>query len=404
MVKALTDSVVRTLKAEKGATHWREVSDGGCRGLRLRISPTGEKVWAIKVTVGLERVRHTIGSYPAISLTDARERTRAYLAMAKDGASPSEMDARQRAEKMTVIHAHADYLEVMRPALRPATVRLKETMFRDHIGPAIGSRLIRTVRKADVVDVVGGVTAKGFAVQANRVFSEIMALLRWCERKGYLDAVPAATKKEVRAATGGAKELPRRRTLTDSEIAGAWRSTSDLGDLTGDFLRLLLLLGQRRDEVRLMTWEEVDMENALWTIPGDRYKTGIAQCVPLSKPAMAILQRRHEAGGKGFVLAGRSEGQAFNGAVSALRRLRASLGKDDFTLHDFRRTVRTGLARLGVDEVTAELVLGHVPQGIAKVYDQHDRLEEQREALQRWADYVERLGMPNANVVTIRRA
>ena len=73
-------------------------------------------------------------------------------------------------------------------------------------------------------------------------------------------------------------------------------------------------------------------------------------------------------------------------------------GKADFTIHDIRRTVRTGLSRLGVDETTAEIVIGHVP-GIVKVYDLHDRLDERREALTRWADYVARLMDPDCNVI-----
>jgi len=189
-----------------------------------------------------------------------------------------------------------------------------------------------------------------------------------------------------------AKEQVRRRTLTDGEISAVWRVASDLGSLTGDFLRLLLLTGQRRDEVRLMTWAELDMEAELWSIPAARYKTGIAHSVPLSSQAMTILRSRWSVDAQGYVLAGREEGKPFNGAASAIRRLRKELGsKADFTLHDIRRTVRTGLSRLGVDEATAEMVIGHVPQGIIKVYDQHDRLDERREALKRWADYLDQL-------------
>ncbi|BAE49458.1 Integrase [Paramagnetospirillum magneticum AMB-1] len=403
MAKALTDSVVKTLKPERGATTWREISDSGCRGLRLRVSPSGEKVWAVKVTVGAQRVRHTIGAYPAVSLGEARKRAEAYLATARDGASPDELDARQRAETMTVTMAHSEYIEAMRSSLRASTISLKKTMFKTHVEGALGKRLIRTVRRSDVVDVVGGVSAKGFPVQANRVFSEVMALLRWCEQKGYVDGVPSARKKDVRAATGGAKELARRRVLSEGEIIAVWNLTANMGDLTGDFLRLLLLTGQRRDEVRLMVWGEVDMDASLWTIPASRYKTGYSHTVPLPKQAMDILRSRWVEGATGYVLAGRGENKPFNGAASAVRRLRKELGgKADFTLHDIRRTLRTGLARMGIDETTAEMVIGHIPQGIVKVYDQHDRMEERRTALKRWAEYVERVATVGSNVFALQ--
>ncbi|HLN25441.1 MAG TPA: integrase arm-type DNA-binding domain-containing protein [Patescibacteria group bacterium] len=405
--KALTDSVVKTIKPERGATAWREISDAGCRGLRLRLSPSGEKVWAVKVTVGTQRVRHTIGAYPAISLSEARKRAEAYLASARDGASPDELDARQRAETMTFAVAHAEYIEAMRPALRASTISLKEAMVRDHVNAPLGKRLIRTIRRADLVDVVGSVAAKGFTVQANRVFSEVMAMLRWCEQKGYLDGVPSARKKDVRAAAGAKRENARRRILTEAEIAATWNLTASLGDLTGDFLRLLILTGQRRDEVRLMLWSEVDMEAAMWVIPKERYKTGsqtdMDHSVPLSPQVMSILRRRWKSGAAGYVLAGRGAGKPFNGAAGAMLRLRKALGaKADFTLHDFRRTLRTGLSRLGIDEATAEMVIGHVPQGIVAVYDQHDRMDERRAALVRWAEHVERLAQ-GGNVVSMAR-
>lgn len=390
--KTLTDHVIKTLKPGRDQTAVREIADGGCRGLLLRLTTRGEKLWAIRVMVSGRRTFHPLGAYPAVSLAEARKRAGDYLAAAKDGASPAELDARQKAEVMTVASAHAEYLNAMRSSLRASTIKLKETMFRDHISASIGRRLIRTIRRPDVVDVVGAVAAKGFPVQANRVFSEIMALLRWCEQKGYVEGVPSARKKDVRAATGGGKEQVRRRTLTDGEIKAVWKNAGDLGSLTGDFLRLLLLTGQRRDEVRLMTWVELDMEAELWSIPAARYKTGISHSVPLSPQTMVILRRRWSADVQGYVLAGREEGKPFNGAASAIRRLRKELGsKADFTLHDIRRTVRTGLSRLGVDEATAEMVIGHVPQGIIKVYDQHDRQSERRDALKRWAGYLDQL-------------
>ncbi|CCG41575.1 Integrase [Magnetospirillum molischianum DSM 120] len=404
MTKALTDSVVRTLKPERDATDWREVSDGGCRGLRLRISPTGEKVWAIKVTIHGRRVRHTLGAYPAMSLTEARDRARDYAAEARAGASPAELDARRRAETLTVSGAHTEYLDAMRPALRASTINLKESMFRDHVAPALGKRMIGTIRKADLIEVVAAVTAKGFPVQANRVYSELMALLRWCEQKDYLDGVPSARKKDMHKVAGTAQEQARRRTLTEAELTAAWIGTADMGDLSRDYIRLLMLTGQRRDEVRLIDWSEVDLAAAVWTIPATKYKTRIPQAVPLSSQVMTILRARWAEGATGPVLLGRTDGKPFNGTLSALRRLREIVGgKGDFTLHDIRRTLRTGLARLGVDETTAELVIGHVPQGIVKVYDQHDRMDERRAALQQWADYLERLATPGTNVTPLTR-
>jgi integrase len=390
--KPFTDHMIKSLKPGRDQSAVRELTDGGCRGLLLRLTTRGEKLWAIRIMVNGRRTFHPLGAYPVVTLAEARKRAGNYLAAAKDGVFPGELDARHKAEVMTIATAHAEYIAAKRATLKGSTIKLKETMFRDHMAGVLGNRLMRTVRRSDVVDVVGKVAAKGFPVQANRVFSEMMALLRWCEQRGYVDGVPSTRKKDIRAATGGAKEQVRRRTLTDEELTAVWQVAGDLGGLTGDFLRLLILTGQRRDEVRLMAWAELDMSAERWSIPAGRYKTGITHSVPLSPQAMAILRSRWSAKSTGYVLAGRGEGKPFNGAASAIRRLRKKLGaKADFTLHDIRRTVRTGLSRLGVDEATAEMVIGHMPQGIVKVYDQHDRMDERREALARWADHLDRL-------------
>ena len=136
-----------------------------------------------------------------------------------------------------------------------------------------------------------------------------------------------------------------------------------------------------------MTWEEINFDEALWVIPGSRYKTGIDHAVPLSSATRDVLRRRPRKGR--YVLAGLKPGQPFNGAGPAMRDLRIRLADcETFQIHDLRRTVRTGLSRLNVDEATAELVLGHVLQGIKRVYDRHNRLDERRQALQRWADFI----------------
>jgi len=382
IAKPLTDYVIKTLKPSRNQKGWKDTSDGGCRGLLIRLSPRGELVWAMRLTVNGKRVYHTFGGYPAVSLSEARKRVNEYVSRARDGLSPDESDARITAETLTVTETNAMYIKSMKNSLAKNTIALKEAMFRDHILPVVGKKLIRKIRRADVVEVVEFVKSKGLKVQANRVFSEFMAMLRWAEQKDYIDGIPSFNKFK-------AKEQPRRRTLTGEELGVVWRASKDIGSLSGDFVKLLILSGQRRDDVRLMRWDEIDMKSCIWTIPADRYKTQIAQVVPLSTQIMDVLLVRWKEGKAGFVLAGSDQERAFNGASSALRRLRAkSKITENFTLHDIRRTCRTGLSRLGIDEVTAELVIGHIPQGMQKVYDQYDRIEERTDALERWGDFV----------------
>jgi len=148
----------------------------------------------------------------------------------------------------------------------------------------------------------------------------------------------------------------------------------------------------------------VDMDQSLWTIPAARYKTGIDHAVPLSKSVMDILQARWSDGASGYVLVGRGgKDKPFNGAASTLRRLRQALAtRQPFTLHDLRRTVRTGLSQLNVDDETAEMVIGHLPQGIVRVYNLHDRLDQRREALAKWGRHVMTVADGDGKVVPLQ--
>lgn len=383
VAKVLTDSYVKLLRPTPGQNYWREISDAGSRGLHIKLSPTGEKVWAIRYVVGGRRRRHIIGGYPTVSLSEARHRASNYLSGTRDGMTAAETNARSRGMKMTVAEAHKNYLEAMATSLRATTIELKKGMFRLHIDEELGSRQIRTIRKSDIIERVVAIR-RDAPIQANRVFSEVMALLRWCEQMGFIDGIPSIRKRSI-----ATKEAPRRRVLTDPEIIEVWNTAGDIGDLTRDFIRLLILTGQRRDEVRNMAWHEIDFSSNLWTIPATRYKTGVDHSIPLSDAAMKVIRSRWTEDATGYVLENPRLKAPYNGAASAMRRLRRQIsGPAHFTIHDIRRTVRTGLARLRIDAQVAEKILGHALPGMSRVYDHFDRLEDQRTALQKWADHV----------------
>jgi integrase len=382
--KPLTASVVDKLRAPKGPA-WAEVSDGAVRGLRLRISPKGEKRWSLMTTVGSRRVRHEIGAYPSVSLAEARERAKAFVSAAREGTSPEALERRQKVANMTVETAHAEYLAAVGPKLRATTLLLKRRMFENHIGPRLGDRPITQVRRAELVDLADRLAVAGFRAQVNRVLAEVVAMLRWCADRDWIEAVPTVGR------SAKVKEKPRDRTLTDTEVAALWKATESVTATVRDYLRLLLLTGQRTEDVRAMAWAEVDLDAALWTIPEARYKTGRVQVVPLAPSVVAILRGRREVGEGPFVLAGRNPEKPWNGERNAADQLRGAMPEAaGFVFHDIRRTVRTGLVRLpGVSVDVAEAVIGHAAAGIVKVYDRHDRLEEKRKALEAWAAYVD---------------
>jgi integrase len=174
----------------------------------------------------------------------------------------------------------------------------------------------------------------------------------------------------------------------------------------GPFAKLLLLTGQRRTEVAGMTWTELDLDKALWMLPGTRTKNGRPHEVPLSEAALAILKALPRLGpyvvstDGSKPLGGYSRGKAL--IDKAIRY--ANLHISHWTFHDLRRTAASGMARLGIQVHVTEAVLNHKSgsiKGVAAIYNRYDYAAEKRSALEAWARFVLSLQRPADNIVRL---
>ena len=184
----------------------------------------------------------------------------------------------------------------------------------------------------------------------------------------------------------------RERVLTDDEIRAVWNAALSTPYPFGPLVRLTMMLGQRREEIAGATWSEIDLAAATWIIPKERYKTGAEHVVPLPRQAVGLLKevsklcpKPEGADAAHFVFSTRP-GSRFQGFTKCKERLDTLSETSDWTIHDLRRTLRTGLSALRVDPDIAERVVGHVIGGVRGIYDRHSFFEEKRRALQRWAD------------------
>ena len=185
--------------------------------------------------------------------------------------------------------------------------------------------------------------------------------------------------------------------LTDGELVLIWRATEGSPEITypdGPYVRLLLLLGQRRSELARATWDEFDLDKGLWTFGGERMKTDNPHVVPLPKTAVEIL-RALPRFGNGFVFSASYGARPLNDFGSVKDRLDTRIAALNggqpiaaWTFHDGRRTFRTGLSTLGVAPHVAELCIAHKQRGIAAVYDVHRYERERRHAMERWAAHL----------------
>jgi integrase len=296
--------------------------------------------------------------------------------------------------------------------LRTSTAREMARLLTVNVVPRWKGRRVQEIQRRDVMELLDGMIKRGAPVSANRTLAVVRRLFGWAMERGLLETSPC---DRIRAPTA---EQARDRVLREEEIIILWRACEKIGWPFGPLVQLLLLTGQRREEVAGMRWSELDLDAKLWTLPKERVKNGQAHEVPLSDMALQALNRLPRIPGSGtylFSTTGVSPVSGFSRAkvrldaaiaqersseIAIKERATPSLAHANWRNHDLRRTVATGMARLGINLPVVEKVLNHSSGsfgGVAGIYQRHSFIEEKRAALQSWAQFVEGLitkGLP----------
>lgn len=382
-------------------------------GLIVRIYSTGKKTYLYRYRPsgggrGENPRYYTIGDVEAVSLKDAREAARIAAGKVAKGEDPAaerrEARTRERARLGTAIDDYEKSLE--QRGASSSHVKESTSLLRRELATPFGAdRDLSTLTRKDLVDRINAVRDGGRPGAAKQLRTRASVFLNWATSVGLCEAnplggyrMPRRTRSERLEQTG--------RALADHEIPVVWRAAEAQGWPFGPYLQTLLLTGQRRTETALMQWAHVDLDAGEWTIPAAITKTGRTHRVPLPPELVAILEKLPRInrcplvfpGRKGATLAGWSK------RLPRIHKLTEAEGVEHWTLHDLRRTARSGLSALGVDSVTAELMLNHaLSDALAKVYDRHDAWPRRVDAAARWARHV--LGLverPPSNVVRFR--
>jgi integrase len=258
-------------------------------------------------------------------------------------------------------------------------------IFHREVLPHWASWTVGEVRKRDVIALLDRVRERGSPIMANRVLAAVRRFFNWCVGRGILEMSPCS------GIAAPAREQPRHRVLSDEELGLVLEATRQIGFPFGSIVEVLALTGQRRDEVGRMAWEHLDFGRQLWVIPGEHAKNGRPHLVQLSAPVLALLEGLPRTGGLVFSRDGRTPFQGYSKAKARLDRLS---GVSSWTLHDLRRTVVSGMARLGVAPHVADKILNHQSgtiSGVAAVYQRHEFLVERKQALRLWGEHVQAL-------------
>jgi integrase len=351
-------------------------------GVRMR---GNSKVYLVQYRVGLQQRRESIGDVRKMKLDDARKVARQRFAQAKLGVDPAVEKAKARTATLTLGDVVDRYLSVKEAALRPSTFTAASRYFRVHWAP-LRRRPIGDIKRADIAARLHDLTTEHGRVAAARAKSNLSACYSWALREALAEVNPTIGCNNPAA---GIK--PRERILTDAEIKTLWAACGDSSFCR--IVKLLLLTGARREEIGGLLWAEVDLDAAIVTIPGERTKTSRTLTVPLSAPALEILKAVPRGEGRNHVFGQRS-GSGFGGWSAPMADLRLRIATTtghvpDWHLHDLRRTMRSGLGRLGVPPHVAELAIGHARKGIEATYDRYHYGAEIAVALARWAEHVQ---------------
>ena len=387
--KRLSDAYLRSLAAP--ATGRLVVPDKAVEGLSLRITAKGARSWLVRYRPRRQKQRATVlGPYPSMSLADARERASAIVSAAKRGvdliaeerraaeeAAEAERRAQERARSVETVAE--DFLKHCKARLK--SWRQVDSWVRNHIVPEIGTQVVGDIQREHIVELLDKMQlGQGLRQTVNRVRETLLGLFAFAVERGYVDQNPVAGAKRRKV------EVKRKRVLSRDEIRALWLGVNGLPDPGRSFVRLLLLTGCRREEARRMRWSELDLDAALWRIPGERTKNGHDHEVPLSGRALEILKTLPVRGPFVFTIDGK---RPLAGMSGLKERIDRASGLAGWRLHDLRRTLRSGIAEMGVAYEVAERVIGHTMPALDQTYNVHTYLAEKRAALDRWANHVQ---------------
>jgi integrase len=412
MPTKLTAKLVEHVKAEGGR---QEISDQDIPALRLIVSPTGAKSWALRTRIGGKPAKLTLGSAEAFTLAQARAWARNQLMDVRAGVDPravkrerleaerQRQQAEERRKGETVAAICEKWIAKDQAGNRTAD-EVRRTMNK-YVISVWGTRPLVEIARRDVIELIGGV-AETAPLRANRVLAYVSRMCRWACGHDIIPANPCVGVNKQ------AKETQRDRVLDDAELALVARAAGELG-VFGLGVRALIATGCRRAEIFAAKRDELSSDGTVLRLPADLSKNGVGRSIHLSTLAQEIIAELPDHGPDSYLFSytGKSPYTAWSGGKERLDAAVARLaGKElpDWRLHDTRRSVATGLQRLGERLETIEAVLGHVSGsrgGIVAVYQRHKFEAEAAVALDRWADHLRGLLDPSAmgNVMHLRR-
>ncbi|MEB0129720.1 integrase arm-type DNA-binding domain-containing protein [Pseudomonas sp. CCI2.4] len=401
-VTPLTDSA---LKAAKPKEKPYKLADG--EGLYLEIMPTGSKLWRLKYRHLGKENRLAFGSYPEVTLVQARKKRSEARQLMSDGKDPAqERKSNRRAQKvegLTFETLAREWFAYNAPRWAESTTYKAKLYLENDLIPGIGARPVKSITRPDLVELVRKVESRGTLNAAGKIRQWLHQIFRYGLAKGVVDANPATDLSVVAAQAKAARHHPH---VPFAELPDllAKADAANIHVLTRHAINLLVLTAVRPGELRRAPWSEFDLDAALWTIPAIRMKARRPHVVPLPRQAVAIFRKLHEVTGRySLVFAGANPERPMseNTVNKALRQMGYE-GRQ--TGHGFRHLLSTELNGRGYNKDWIERQLAHGDTDeIRGTYNHAAYVVQRSEMMQAWADSIDAV-CAGANVVSIRSA
>lgn len=358
------------------------VWDSEMTGFGLRLYPSGKKSFVLSYRHNGVKREYTIGQYGKITLDQARKLAQKRMGDVADGKDP--VIQRQSSKKRNELTVEKAFKDFVKKHAKIHTKNWQETkrIFEKDIIPALGSAPLDEVKKGDVLKILDAVMDRKAGIMANRTLAAIRKFFNWCIQRGMLEHSPA------HMIALPAKKRSRDRVLSDSELKEIWSASKLSAYPFGEIIRFLILTGQRRGEVSHLEWNDLDFEGHAWSQPREKTKADREHVVPLSSGALDLLNKCHKLGSYVFSSTGQSTFQNFSREKKVLD---SKIDINAWTIHDIRRTVASGMAKIGIEPHVIEKSLNHSSgriSGVAGIYNRYDYLSERKDAFDQWAEHL----------------
>lgn len=369
---------------------------GGVSGLQLQVLPSGARTWVLRIVIGGKRRDMGLGGFPDVTLAGAREKAREARNLIEQGIDPIAQRAAARSALAASRGAEITFDECARKFIETKSVEWKNqkhgaqwsTTLETYASPIVGKLQVRDVTLAHIIKILEPIwTTK--TETATRLRGRVESVLDWATVRGYRHGENPARWKghldKILAKPSKVAKVEHHAALAVDELGTFMKALRNRSGMAARALEVLILTAARSGEIRGMRWDEIDLQNAVWTVPSERMKMGKEHRVPLTERVLEILRALPRIDDSPLVFPAPRGGQLSDMSITAvLRRMNM-----DAVPHGFRSTFRDWAAeRTNYPREVAEMALAHaIGNAVEAAYRRGDLFEKRRRLMNDWTKF-----------------